>query len=100
MIITITVIKIIEEKFNYFNSWFRLGHMNAPWSELNEETKNSLISCFNRTINNNIKGAIQKIMFGFSRMKIKMEDLSNNDRIVFENALNKLKVETNNQVIL
>jgi len=75
--------------------------MSADWSKLSKDVQNCLLSCLRREMVKNMTSQhVSNSIYGLSKMKVSWSaDLSNDDRIVIENALLRVKDDLNSQEV-
>ena len=75
--------------------------MSADWSKLSKDVQKCLLSCLIREIAENMTSQqVSNSIYGLGGMKVSWSaDLSNDDKIVIENALLRVKDDVNEQAV-
>ena len=75
--------------------------MSADWHELSENLQQCLLSCLRREMVKNMTSQqVSNSIIGLCKMKVSWSaDISNDDRIVIENALLRVKDDMNEQEV-
>ena len=75
--------------------------MSAYWCDLREDVQKCLLSCLRREMVKNMTSqGVSNSIYGLGGMKVSWSaDLSNDDKIVIENALLRVKDDMNEQAV-